>query len=293
MDDNESELRAPYARVGPVINTLERIRNQGLPDLITPATLQKVGLVAKLGYQTTGALAFLGLIAPNGKPTDAYHGLRRARAQEYQGVLAEIIRNAYHPVFAEVDPAQADTVAIADAFRRYEPQAQRDRMVYLFLGLCRAAGLAPQEQPRPAATGQRLPPATGRGAKAGNGKAGSGKPAGGQAQKDESLPPPPPTGDQTPPAAPPTGNTAAPATETGGDEPYPLIIGLVHRLPKDGKWNQARHDAWVRAVLSLLDVLIEIEPDQTERKLIGQPPVLRTEAALPTDSRPDTGTEPV
>ncbi len=56
-------------------------------------------------------------------------------------MLAEILKAAYADIFRIVDPATATSVQLTDAFRGYQPQKQRDRMVTLFVGLCKEAGL--------------------------------------------------------------------------------------------------------------------------------------------------------
>ena len=95
------------------------------------------------------ALRFLGLIADDGKPTDTLRAIWAASDGEYRELLTAAIRNAYwREDFERVDPAQDTQAQMIDAFRRYEPRSQTDRMVMLFLGLCREAGIPVQDAPR-------------------------------------------------------------------------------------------------------------------------------------------------
>src|SRR5262249_35610932 len=63
-------------------------------------------------------------------------------------LLTAAIRNAYAEDFERVDPAEDTQAKIVDAFRRYERRSQTDRMVMLFLGLCREAGIPDRDAPR-------------------------------------------------------------------------------------------------------------------------------------------------
>jgi hypothetical protein len=88
-------------------------------------------------------------------PTETLEGLRRAKEPDMQELMAAWIRSAYSEVLAFVDPNDPET-AIRDAFRPYNPVGQQPRMVSLFLGLCRAAGLCsttatPESRPRSSA----------------------------------------------------------------------------------------------------------------------------------------------
>ncbi len=57
--------------------------------------------------------------------------------------MAEWLNAAYADALSFVDPATDDEVAIRDAFRKYVPTAQQGRMVTLFIGLFKAAGVMP------------------------------------------------------------------------------------------------------------------------------------------------------
>jgi hypothetical protein len=89
---------------------------------------------------------FLGLVDSRGGLTEAAERIRRASTEEYPGLLAEIIRAAYGPVFTVVDPAQDSEVKVADAFRQYDPAGQREKMVTLFLGLCEEAEIVQKSE---------------------------------------------------------------------------------------------------------------------------------------------------
>ena len=79
--------------------------------------------------------------------------LAAAPEEQYREFLAGAIRSAYETDFARIDPAQDSQKQIIDAFRPYQPRSQTQRMVMLFLALCREAGISVKEAPRERAMG--------------------------------------------------------------------------------------------------------------------------------------------
>jgi hypothetical protein len=152
---------APYAPVNNVLGVVARFRERGLPETLTPHELTRIGIPEGNTSRTLQALRFLGLIDEEGHHTPAFSRLRIASTAEYPSTLAELLREAYSDIFRILDPAEANEIDLNDAFRGYHPQAQRSRMVVLFLGLCREAGLlrgSPPERvaraPRTVTTGK-------------------------------------------------------------------------------------------------------------------------------------------
>lgn len=144
------EMRRPYAPTSNVIAVIQRGRSRNLPDRVDDDFLNLAGVntTGSIGRRVSFALRFLGLIADDGKPTDTLRAISAASDGEYRELLTAAIRNAYAEDFERVDPAQDTQAQMIDAFRRYEPRSQTDRMVMLFLGLCREAGIPVQDAPR-------------------------------------------------------------------------------------------------------------------------------------------------
>jgi Family of unknown function (DUF5343) len=222
---------APYAPAKAVIGVIDRFRDRGLPDPLTSGTLEQVGIPASMAPRTLQALRFLGLVDEGGNRLGSFEQLRRAKTEEYPGVLAEVVRAAYLPVFTIVDPATDSDTDVADAFRGYEPGAQRDKMLSLFRGLCLRAGiiLAPSRAPGGAPK----------------------KPVGGALSKPKASKKPP---EQPVPERPLT--DLRPPDE-GVD--IRLITAIIQQLPRERKWTQARRDRWLAALSSAVDLLIEVE----------------------------------
>jgi hypothetical protein len=140
--------RRPYAPAANVVAVLDRVRRVNLPDVIDNGVLRLAGVSEGAMGRVNYALRFLGLVDPNGRPTDRLRALARAGEDEGRDLLAAVVREAYAADFARLDPAQDTQPRIVSAFQRYEPRSQIERMVMLFLGLCRAAGIPVLDPPR-------------------------------------------------------------------------------------------------------------------------------------------------
>ncbi len=131
---------APYAPVAHVLRAIEHYREKGA-QTFSKELLGRLGYPDAYATRTIKALKLLDLIDNEGAPTEAFKELKRSTAEEFAPRLEQIVRTAYAEVFEVVDPATDTPQAIDDAFRFYTPEAQRDKMVPLFMGICEAAGI--------------------------------------------------------------------------------------------------------------------------------------------------------
>lgn len=143
----QADGTAPYAPPKTVIDLVERYRDKGLRTPFDLDVLGQAGISSGLAPRVLQALRLLDLIDSDGNPTPALESLRKASTDDFRSVLAEVVREAYADVFNFVDPAEDTTDAISDAFRSYNPPGQRGRMVTLFIGLCREAGIIDWKPP--------------------------------------------------------------------------------------------------------------------------------------------------
>jgi hypothetical protein len=142
------EGAAPYAPTANVVRAIDHYREKA-PAVMSKELLMKLGYPDAYANRTLRALRMLDLITDDGTPTDAFKELQRTSDEEFPPRLEQVIRTAYGEVFEVIDPASAADGAIDTAFRFYTPQAQRDKMVALFMGLCDAAGMLPAEKAPP------------------------------------------------------------------------------------------------------------------------------------------------
>src|SRR5258707_4923436 len=138
----DAEKVAPYAPLANVVGLIRRRRDKGMPEVLNAERLAQMGITEGNISRNLQALRFLNLIDEEGRQTASFNRLALAKENEYPGVLAEIIKGAYHDVFTIIDDLnEATDVELNDAFRFYQPQSQRNRMIILFRGLCQEAGL--------------------------------------------------------------------------------------------------------------------------------------------------------
>lgn len=148
MTTQDERPRRPYAATANVMAVLERARTRNLPDKIDDDFLRIVGIPDVVFGRVQEALRFLGFTKQTNEPTDKFTALSAAPDQEYRALLEAALRDAYADDFAKVDPSQDTQAQMIDAFRPYEPRSQTKRMVMLFSGLCREAGIEVLDAPR-------------------------------------------------------------------------------------------------------------------------------------------------
>lgn len=233
--DGTATQHMPYAPPSAVLGVIRRRRDRGLAEPVTANSLQQVSVSAGNAPRTLQALKFLGLVDDEGRVTDTFNRVSQANRNDYPGALAEVLRSVYHPIFNHVDPEQDDMDDIEDAFRGFEPEGQRQRMLKLFLGLCHEAGLVGEDKAPKIQSPPRQKPSAQRS-------------TGQQGQRRTSKP-----DYKTPPAEEPP-----PRFE---EEPhsYPLVTAIVKQLPKDGRWTEKRRDLWMKAMESAVNLAIEVE----------------------------------
>ncbi len=231
---------AGYAPVANVLSVIRRLRERGLPDPLSLQELERIGIPPGNAPRTLASLRLLGLVDDEGQRTQAFERIGRASTDEYQGVLAEVIKAAYADVFTVVDPAKDTDIAINDAFRHFEPQAQRGRMVTLFLGVCQEAGLIPGGPPQRKARVRRTesPSKSASAARA-------------QTIRPESV-------------ASEVHVPSPKVIQSEGETDYRLISALMQQLPASGKWSQSKRDRWVKAVTAAVDLLTETSDEEDE-----------------------------
>lgn len=241
---------APYAPASAILSLVEKHRNRGLPSPIDPAVLERTGISPSLIPRTLQALHVLGLLTENGAPSDVFEGLRLAPEVEYKKRMADWLAEAYHDALQFVDPATATETDIRDAFRKYMPTGQQDRMVSLFMGLFTAAGVMPPRE-------RAQPP----------------RKNGGMQMARTITPTVRPRKPSAPP--PPRYAGGAGATQVLIAGLPPALSGLLQSLPTNGqRWTQETRDKFYSTFGAVLDFCIPIgmpEPGRVGEETEDEP----------------------
>lgn len=226
---------APYAPAATILGLVERYRERGLPKPITSEVLGRAGVPDSLIPRALYALQVLGLVDESGNPAEIFDAIRLASESEYQQRLQEWLNAAYADVLSFVDPQTDDETKIRDAFRSYQPIGQQSRMVTLFLGLCAAAGMAPE---RP--TKSRQPGAT----------------------KEQRRASPKPLQPATRKRQHSKTHHAKTHHGSGSTGMPPAIDGLLASLPTQGEgWTKGQRDKFIDTFGAVLDFCIPIVED--------------------------------
>jgi hypothetical protein len=234
-----------------------------LPEPVNSKVLQQIQVSEGNAPRTLQALKLLGLLNDEGYPTEAFVQLSKTKPLEYPEALAEIVRNAYKPIFTIVDPAQDDYDAVDNAFWGYEPRGQRQRMVRLFVGLCAEAGLIPEE--RRDAMQQSSSQQTTR-------RQSSVRSSGKQDRRLRR------SGAAQQPKAEAQPDGAADADEKkrreaeNGTQDYPAIAVMMQQLPKNGEWTSKRRQLWMQAMVSAVDLSVDVvdAEDDSDKVYYGE-----------------------
>ena len=229
---------APYAATSNVMAVITRKRDRGLQIPIGVQVLETIGIPLGNASRTLQALRFLGLMDDYGHPTEQFEHLCRAGAAggQYQESLREAIRLAYEKVFTIVDPVLDDDVAIQDAFRQFEPSAQRNRMITFFLGMCEESGITEGR------VRTRRSPVKRR-----QGSGGRQRPKSEAAQPQEAS-----LGIEEF-----THEKAASPAHIAVDQ-YPLVQAVIQQLPSNHEWTKTRREMWLRALEAAVDLVIDV-----------------------------------
>lgn len=144
----EDDTKRPYAATANVMAIIERCRTRNVPETIDDEVFRIAGIGPAVFGRVRQALQFLSLTRGDSTPTDLLRAMSKAPEQEYRQLLESMVREAFADDFIGIDPVQDSQVQVFESFRKYEPRSQTNRMVMLFLGLCREAGIPVKDAPR-------------------------------------------------------------------------------------------------------------------------------------------------
>lgn len=246
---SDLEGLCPYAPYGNVLTVINQMRERGLKEPVTMQLITTAGVAEGNASRTLQALRFLDLIDEEGYHTPNFHLLGNAPSDEYPEILGQILKDAYKNVFMVLDPATATDDRLQNAFRYYQPKAQRQRMISLFKGLCREAGLMPggsepMKRSRSTTSSKSTTP-LGTNRK--------------QLVTEPSIPHKPL-------------DTAFVSSQTNHhhqydiSQEYPLLLNLLQQLPKGEEkyWTKERREKWLQAVAANVDLLVDVKEEEQQ-----------------------------
>ncbi len=215
-EDSQANI-APYGPPAAVLEVIRLYRQREVPDALSETTLLQLGVKDSLVRLVWRSLEFLGLLLKDGTTTEKFRALRYARDDDYSTVLGDILSTAYKDVIAVAPPESATRPQLMNAFRPYSPASQHDRMVTLFLALCKEAKMAVAQPAKESST--RAP------------RANAPRPAMSRRPQRTPPPAPPPTHDQPGPPRIPTGLEK-------------LDAALLAWLSKEVDWGTGTKKVW-------------------------------------------------
>ena len=133
--------RVGYASIQNVIKTFSCHREGKLPEI--------VGIPLSDASPVIQSLRSMNLLSRTNHPTKLFDNLVQASENEYRKILTEIIKSTYSEVFTYIEDLTSVTQKqLYQAFGSYALPKQHRKMVGLFKGLCREAGMN-EAEPNP------------------------------------------------------------------------------------------------------------------------------------------------
>ncbi len=115
---------------------------------LNPHLLEDFGISRSESYEVRISWRQLKWVDQGDCITERCEQLAHASGDEYQDLLVKDLKEAYLDIFEQLaDPAHATHQELKDAFQKsgYEPISMQSKMIALFRGLCREAGLITDE----------------------------------------------------------------------------------------------------------------------------------------------------
>lgn len=248
----EFEKTAPYAPYANVLMIIRHAREKDLKEPVTSKMITTLSVPEGNATRTMQALRFLKLVDEEGYLTDSFKLLSNAPSDEYPGLLEQILRDAYPIPFNALNPATATDQQYLNAFRLYQPKAQRNRMIILFKGLCREAGLIPGGAP------EMLLRQRGTNNKSSKSSASANGAKKLQAEPKDTL-----YETETEHVSTSQASQSPAETPIMSTEEYAIMHGVLKKLPfKKKTWTQAEREKWLNAVAAVVDMLFTLEDPQ-------------------------------
>ena len=143
----KEQPNAPYAPKGAVLKCIDYIRGPGLGGIVTWRALVGIGVAEGSAPRALAALKYLGFLDADGRTTMTCREMARVPAKDYRKLLGRVVRRSYSEILKSVDPRNATSSTLEEAFRGQEPYKKRKEMITLFAALCRESDINPGSPP--------------------------------------------------------------------------------------------------------------------------------------------------
>ena len=243
--DTDSGISCPYAPYSSVLTIIRHVRERNLKEPVTSQLITTIGVSEGNAARTISALRFLKLLDEEGYISPSFRSIENATDEQYPEMLSETLHEAYDHVFTTLDPATASDQQFKNAFLYYQPKTQRLRMIMLFKGLAREAGIisggAPEVVHRPHVVHSK----SSKSSAASNGA---------KKQKDSGFQ------SELYQASTQLASHSESTISITSTQEYVIMYGVLNKLPFATKvWTRAERDKWLKAVTANVEMLFELE----------------------------------
>ncbi len=142
------ENRPGYSAINNTLHAIAICTDGVLSNVqkLSAKALEQQDIPSGDSFPVMSALRFLRLVDEQGYKTEAFVELAHATGDERQEKLKSIIKKAYSEVFSRLeDIATANPQQFREAFKDFAYPNLHGKMITLFKGLCREAGLLSDE----------------------------------------------------------------------------------------------------------------------------------------------------
>jgi hypothetical protein len=160
-DNGKTRIGFGSASMSSIFKTFDLYKAGHLPDPLEPNKLHNLGIPVRDKHIIIDTLQDWGLADNALHPTERFNRLIRVyevdqEQKAYQDIMKEIKEETYREISA--DPARATPSQLKEAFEKYKPASEVPKMVSLYRGLCREAGLIPPLEGIPRQSGGKFAP---------------------------------------------------------------------------------------------------------------------------------------
>ena len=136
MKNTNHLVKYPYARLTGIREVMAWIQEPTWnPEKIDASLLQKFKMAKSKEYETVHTLKFLGIITPEGRPTEEFNNLRT----DHQGTLKRLVLEKYQDLFSILPARMINQDRLVSFYGLSKDTSEYQSK--LFAWLCEQAGI--------------------------------------------------------------------------------------------------------------------------------------------------------